>query len=239
MISKVVGLLKAMLSLFKPSRWGPFTEAYRTSRFDHGFTISWSQGGEDIALLHVLGSITGKYLDIGAHHPTRFSVTRHLYQRGWRGVHVDANQDLAERFKRDRPDEIFINACVGEKQEYEFNIFEETAISTADENWSRRAKENGNFLKRTIQVPGVSARKLILEYGPFNLIVIDVEGMDLEVISSMNLSELPESYKPRFIVVELEPPVIAVLNNPLTKLLQSVNYEPLFVLPMSTVFRRT
>ena len=224
------------MSLTKTSKWGPFIEAYRISKFDHGFTISWAQGGEDIALLTALGSKTGRYLDIGAHHPTRFSVSRHLYQRGWRGVHVDANPELAEQFNIERPDEIFISACVGEKSEYTFNIFEESAISTTDQSWAIRATQNGNSLRRSLKVNGISARKLIDNYGPFDLITIDVEGMDLEVIKSIDFKTLPSHSRPKIISVEVDPPVGKVLRHPITRLLKKANYIPLYILPMSTFF---
>lgn len=43
------------------------------TKFDHGFSVSWSQAAEDLAILVVLGDIQeGRYLDIGARHPTSF-----------------------------------------------------------------------------------------------------------------------------------------------------------------------
>jgi hypothetical protein len=33
---------------------GPFTEIAETTSFDHAISVSWSQGGEDLALLQVV-----------------------------------------------------------------------------------------------------------------------------------------------------------------------------------------
>jgi hypothetical protein len=61
-------------------RAGVFTRTYEQTNFDFDFHVSWSQGGEDLALLSIfLGQQGGVYIDVGAHHPSRFSVTRHLY----------------------------------------------------------------------------------------------------------------------------------------------------------------
>jgi acyl carrier protein phosphodiesterase len=81
MIRKGYALVKGLLSLTNPKKWGPFVEIYNLSKFDHGVSLSWSQGGEDLALTHLIKHVDkGRYLDIGAHHPDRFSVTRGLYQ---------------------------------------------------------------------------------------------------------------------------------------------------------------
>lgn len=85
------------------------------SKFDFDFNVSWSQGGEDLAFLHmILDYHDGFYIDIGAHHPDRFSVTRHLYQSGWHGINVDANPDLKMNFVRRRPRNLSVNAATEE-----------------------------------------------------------------------------------------------------------------------------
>ncbi len=57
--------------------------AEATHGFDSSHTVSWSQGGEDIAINHYLGRRKlGTYIDVGAFHPNRYSNTRMLYQRG-------------------------------------------------------------------------------------------------------------------------------------------------------------
>lgn len=49
--------------------------------------LYFSQEG-DIRLFN--DSSSGIYVDIGAHHPFRFSNTYVFYKRGWRGINVDA-----------------------------------------------------------------------------------------------------------------------------------------------------
>ena len=111
-------------------------ETSELTGFDHAFSVSWSQGGEDLALNAVLTEMAfGRYIDVGAHHPSRFSVTRHLYQRGWSGVNVDANPHLLNELSKKRIRDKNIWAAVGGKTGYEFTIFTEPAISTVNKEW--------------------------------------------------------------------------------------------------------
>jgi hypothetical protein len=54
-----------------------------TSGFDSAFEVTYAQSGEDISFLTVLTSnCQGSHIEIGAYHPSRFSVTRLLYEKG-------------------------------------------------------------------------------------------------------------------------------------------------------------
>ena len=56
-----------------------------------GIQYSFSQEGEDLVLARIFeGKKNGFYVDIGAHHPTRFSNTHYFYRRGWSGINIDA-----------------------------------------------------------------------------------------------------------------------------------------------------
>ncbi len=62
-------------------------------------SMSYGQEGEDIILLRLLDiSKNGFYVDIGAHHPIRFSNTYALYKAGWCGLNVDATRNETGRF---------------------------------------------------------------------------------------------------------------------------------------------
>ena len=61
---------------------------------------AYSQEGEDLILKRYFGSQkkTGFYVDIGAHHPFRFSNTALLREMGWTGINVEPSPDLIENF---------------------------------------------------------------------------------------------------------------------------------------------
>ena len=240
-MNPVMKMLQALSLLAHRRSWGPFVEAAETSGFDHGFTISWSQKGEDIALLSIFeDKSVGTYLDIGAHHPSRFSVTRHLYQRGWHGVNVEANSHLIEAFMRDRPRDINVCVAVGEKDEYEFTIFDEPAISTINSDWKEKFLLEENKVQRVEKVVGRKLRDIYDEHfpsTPVDLLTIDAEGSDFEVLASMDFESLKDSRYPRYLMLETAPPVVDSLSTPSVSLARSNGYIPWIILPMATILK--
>lgn len=74
----------------------------------------------------------GSYIDIGAHHPSRFSNTRHPYERGWRGINIDADEELLASFLTERHLDINICAAIGSQKSYVLNVFDEKLVSTVN-----------------------------------------------------------------------------------------------------------
>ena len=233
--------LKALGSLRKKKTWGPFVEAFETTGFDHGFSVSWSQAAEDLALQALLGSIDkGRYLDIGAHHPTRFSVTRHLFQQGWSGINVDANADLIQAFLQARPKDISLNYCVGEKASYQLSIFYETAISTVNPIWDAKFVHENNVRNVVRTVPGIRLRELLDRYFPEkgpDFLNVDIEGADLEALKSGEFESLPFERRPLWILVESNAPLSTALKTDTVQLLISHGYEIWLVLPFASLLR--
>jgi FkbM family methyltransferase len=72
-----------------------------------------SQEGEDIVLTTFFDDQEpGIYVDIGAHDPVAWSNTKKLADRGWRGLNIDPMPGAAERFRKHRPRDIFLQAAV-------------------------------------------------------------------------------------------------------------------------------
>lgn len=239
--SKPVRAMKAFASLLQPKTWGPFVETSEATGFDHAFAVSWSQDGEDLALLSAMRDIPNvKYLDVGAHGPSRFSVTRHLYQRGWSGVNVDANPHLIKNFKQVRTRDKNLWGAVGIKSEYEFTIFDEPAISTFNNEWKEKFLKENQTIKEVLRVPGISLRLLLEDYFQYerlDLLSIDAEGADLEVLESLELHNLPNDLFPRFLLLEAAPPVSSALKTPAVSHAINFGYEPYVVLSMSTLLK--
>ena len=75
-MNKPLRLLRALISILNPQTWGVFTETYEHTKFDAAFSISYSQGAEDISLLPLLLNDPSiikdedkTYIDVGAHDP--------------------------------------------------------------------------------------------------------------------------------------------------------------------------
>jgi FkbM family methyltransferase len=240
-VIKFVRALRSIFLLANPNSWGPFVEVSEVSRFDHAVSVSWSQGGEDLALLHAIGSkVDGTYLDVGAHHPSRFSVTRHIYQLGWHGVNVEANYDLIEAFEKARPSDVNIHAAIGLEATYTFTVFEETAISTLNPKWREKFEKQNQKITKTELIPGTTLRSIYDTYWPStaaDLLCIDAEGSDLEVLQSLDFGTLEKNRFPRLLLLETDPPVTNALATDAVALAISWGYEPLVVLSMSTLLR--
>jgi hypothetical protein len=58
----------------------------------------------------------GFYIDVGAHHPFRYSNTHMLYRRGWRGINIDPIPGAKIAFDRFRPGDINLEMGVGCKK---------------------------------------------------------------------------------------------------------------------------
>jgi len=240
-MNRVFRMLRSVFLLANPGSWGPFVQTAETTKFDHDFSISWSQGGEDLALLSIFGNHPkGMYLDIGAHHPSRFSVTRHLYQMGWSGVNVDANQELIDSFKKSRPRDINLCVAVGLDSKYSFTIFHEAAISTLDADWRDKFINGNHKVAKVVEVEGRKLRSILDDFQPqqrIDLLSIDAEGSDLQVLESLEFETLEKSRFPKWLLLEAAPPVSNALQTPAVKLATEWGYQPHMVLAMSTLLK--
>src|SRR3984957_17513690 len=79
---------------------------------------SFAHNDEDVVLWRALagaGVDNGRYIDVGgngANRPTDVSVSRAFYDRGWRGIVIEPVPGFAESLRRQRPDDIVIEAVV-------------------------------------------------------------------------------------------------------------------------------
>src|SRR2546430_11530274 len=68
---------------------------------------SYSQNGEDVRLARAFsGQPTGFYVDVGAGGPVVDSVTKHFYDRGWRGINVEPDPEAFRLLAEERPRDV-------------------------------------------------------------------------------------------------------------------------------------
>ena len=84
-LMKTRSLVKKIL----PGSWWSFlADVYGIYLYGYA-QRSYAQEGEDLLLERILGKQgKGFYVDVGAHHPVRFSNTFLFYKRGWRGINI-------------------------------------------------------------------------------------------------------------------------------------------------------
>jgi FkbM family methyltransferase len=165
--------------------------------------IYYSQEGEDIVLQRFLQEKEkGFYIDIGAHHPTRFSNTYLLYLKGWRGVNIDAMPGSMELFNELRPEDINIEVPVSdESKEMLFYIFKETALNTFDETLANTYIAKGWKLLKKRKVVTQTVKDILKQHSisaEIDLMTIDVEGHELQVLRSIDWLVC----NPTFILIE-------------------------------------
>src|ERR1043166_5586415 len=66
--------------------------------------------GTKTAFERIASRRSGFYVDVGAFAPKQFSNTYSFYQRGWRGINIDATPGSSALFKKVRPRDISIEA---------------------------------------------------------------------------------------------------------------------------------
>ena len=76
---------------------------------------SYSIEGEDRIVRTLLWRKHDKgfYVDVGAHHPFRFSNTYLFYTQGWSGINIDATPGSMKAFNKYRPRDINLEVGVG------------------------------------------------------------------------------------------------------------------------------
>lgn len=168
---------------------------------DYAFK-SYSQEGEDALLNRIFGNISeGIYIDVGAHHPHRFSNTYALYKRGWSGVCIDPNPHIGELFRNMRPRDIFLNIGISEiPSELIYYQYEHPAYNTCDKDLMDLRTNIKPVSKTTIKTDTLSnaLSRHLNNSTRINLITIDVEGMDFEVLKSNDWSK----FAPDWLILE-------------------------------------
>lgn len=191
---------------------------------------SFSQEGEDLVLARIFENLeisNGFFVDIGAHHPCRFSNTYYFYQRGWRGINVDAMPGTKKLFERMRSRDITIECGVGAQEGVlKYFAFNEPALNTFSEQEANKKNVPPYHVVETLQIPVVTLKQILDEHLPsgtqIDFMTIDAEGFDHEVISSNDWSR----YRPRVILVELLNTGIENLEaHPIAQLLRSQDYR--------------
>ncbi len=167
---------------------------------------SWSQEGEDMILSRIFEDReSGFYVDVGAHHPQRFSNTMFFYQKGWRGINIDALPGSMGAFHKERPEDINLEIPVSDKEEVlTFYIFNDPALSTFSKALALQyQKKEEHFIVSENQLTTKKLETIFNEnLSPgcrIDFLSVDVEGYELNVLKSNDWS----LYKPDIVLTEV------------------------------------
>lgn len=192
--------------------------------------ISFSQEGEDLVLHRLFGDKrNGFFIDIGAHHPYRFSNTYKFHLMGWKGINIDPLPGSMKLFDEKRPDDINLEIAILDTkgEDLKYFVFDEPALNTFDEVAAIKLNTETHYkIQNKINVEIHRLDDILDKHLPINqnidFISIDVEGFDLNVIKSNNWLK----YRPKYVICEsLSKTLEEDFKGEITVYMKSKNYN--------------
>lgn len=202
-----------------------------------------SQDGEDVLLGELFGhKREGYFIEIGAFDGVWLSNTYFFEQLGWTGVLVEPLPDQYEACRVNRPRSRVVNAAVGSDASGTIEIkqvvgqHEASGESLGTFSYVRTTEQHLLKVERLAsdvishQVPFRTFDAIAEEVGlkpnqPIDVLSIDCEGMDFEVLKSVDLTK----YQPRILILESS-------DGEVVSYLRAAGYEPLIHIKANTIF---
>jgi FkbM family methyltransferase len=169
--------------------------------------FSFSQFGEDLAVLRLAqqyGLATGIYVDAGAYHPIFGSNTLLLHKQGWSGVNIDLAPERIAEFKRCRPDDCNIVACLSDSgtmveiAHYQIPSTDRVVDANNREKLSIVGKHPVRFSTATTTTLSEVIAQSPFRFEDVNYLNVDCEGNDLAVLRGLDF----EQCRPQILSVE-------------------------------------
>ena len=189
----------------------------------------YAEFAEDVMVNRILKKIKkGFYVDIGAYHPYKGSLTYNLYSRKWNGMNLDISKSSIDLFNIARPSDININCAVSEFNGETF-YYENSPINQQNSLISQDHKQK----KIKIQSYKLSEILKMQNINSVDYINIDTEGNELEVLMGIDFSKI----NPTLFTVEDNS---FDLNNEIKKkkiiFLKEKNYELINIIGVTMFF---
>ena len=176
----------------------------------------YSQWGEDKFIFEFFKKREkGNYLDVGCFHPFMYSNTCLLFNNGWKGINIDINPTSIDLFNIARPNDTNLCTTIDEnKSEFQFyfdhpfspvNTLDKTFYKNFKESYFEKFKKDafiGDTVKRVKSKSIDEIFKLSKDIKSIDFLNIDVEGMDLKILSQL----IPGKIKPQLISIETHDP---------------------------------
>lgn len=166
--------------------------------------ISYAQNREDVLLDRLFpGPEPGFYIDVGANDPVQHSVTKHFYDRGWRGINVEPHPACFERLCRERPRDVNLNVGLSDRVATLtfFEARDASGWSTFSTAQAANLRKQGMAL-REHPIPVMTLAALCEEYvepsRSIDFLKVDAESFEREVLLGADWRR----WRPRAVLVE-------------------------------------
>ena len=157
---------------------------------------SWSQYGQDQLILSLFNDDELFYVEIGANHPTRLNNSFLLEKNGWRGVSIDPLKKYIDEWCEVRL-QPFVNVAIGRMSEtrtfVEFSGVEDWIDMMSGFEEFIREEDYLTFESESYPIE-VKRLEEVIEVDKIDLLLMDVEGAEMEILSGIDFDRLNPSY---------------------------------------------
>jgi FkbM family methyltransferase len=191
--------------------------------------LSYAQNREDYHLSLLLADVAeGFYIDVGGGHAIADNVSFWFYERGWRGIVVEPQAEIARAYGHVRPRDVVVEALcgrtVGEADFFQADRFH--GLSTTLPQHAEAAAAAGVSSAR-LKRPVTTLSALCEAHAPgrIDFLKVDVEGAEAEVLAGNDWTR----FRPRVVVLEAVAPwTMADSSADFAPLLAAAGYRDVF-----------
>jgi FkbM family methyltransferase len=194
----LVSYLKAQLNLDRRHTYSQFGEdAFLYSYF-------WGKDWDPTSRARRRLRRTGCYVDIGAFSPTECSNTHLFYERGWRGINVDATPESVRGFNLVRTRDVNLHCAIGcNEGPLSLYVWDRPSVfNTMCQEVARQRERELGRPPQVVSVPCLRLETVLDRHLPrgaqIDFLNVDAEGGDLDVLRSNDW----DRYRPELVVVE-------------------------------------
>lgn len=173
------------------------------------FNVYYSQNKEDLILKAFFPTIQdGFYVDVGAHDPKLFSVTKRFYDDGWSGINIEPQEKFYNQLVKARPRDINLQIALSASDgTLEFREYRAaTGLSTLSQSMKETYPSDETFKNvtanyREYPVQTRTLSSVLNQYAKgktIHFLKIDVEGFEKEVIAGNDWTV----YRPLILCIE-------------------------------------
>ena len=179
--------------------------------------VHLAEFGEDIFVRRFFKKFKkGFYVDVGAYHPIKGSLTYDLYKSNWSGINIDLSKISIDLFKFSRPKDINLRAAITDFNGKTF-YYENSPI-----NQQNSLKENNSAKKIEIDCFKLNTILENYEIKTIDYLNIDVEENDFKVISTFDFKK----FNPSLVSIEFNDYEFNnLINSEINILMEKNNYK--------------
>jgi len=146
----------------------------------------YAEFGEDIFINRIFkNKAKGFYIDIGAYHPFKGSLTKKLHDKGWRGANIDISKISIDLFNISRPEDLNINCAIGATTSDIF-YYENSPIN------QQNSLIKKNDSQKKIQIKSFKLSEIVSKNNIQNIdyINIDTEGTEMDILKGIDFNKI-------------------------------------------------